>query len=139
MQEVLDMENDIELLRKELSYKYDFCLATAFDVFARSIQYKINLDEFLFGLDRLDIPVQAKEASLFFSRYDSDNDGRLGFWELSNAFLPIDVRQRDEIEQRQPGPQMSPETKELFVRVLKKSIDLELAVENLRRRVQSNL
>jgi Ca2+-binding EF-hand superfamily protein len=45
---------------------------------------------------------------LFFNRYDSDQDGRLGFWELSNALLPIDIRQRDEVEQRQGEYKMSP-------------------------------
>ena len=41
------------------------------------------------------------DVSLFFSRYDSDQDGKLGFWELSNALLPLDIRQRDELENRQ--------------------------------------
>ena len=42
--------------------------------------------------------ISTDDARLMFARYDSDEDGRLGFWEISNMVLPLDVRQRDEIE-----------------------------------------
>lgn len=61
----------------------------------------MTIDEFLFGLDRLDIQLRSGEVELFYNRYDSDQDGRLGFLEFSNAFLPLDLRMRDELESRQ--------------------------------------
>jgi hypothetical protein len=52
----------------------------------------------MFGLDRLDIIVNPQNVELFYRRYDSDQDGRIGFWEFSNALLPIDFRYREEVE-----------------------------------------
>jgi hypothetical protein len=50
------------------------------------------LEEFSFGLDRLDFAVLPSDIKLFFERYDSDQDGKLGFFEFSNALLPIEIR-----------------------------------------------
>ena len=58
----------------------------------------MTADELLFGLDRLDQTVVSQELDFFFRRYDSDQDGRLGFWEFSNALLPVDIRYRDDVE-----------------------------------------
>ena len=52
----------------------------------------------MFGLERLELGFLPKDVEKFFGRYDSDQDGRLGFWELSNSLIPLDVRQRDEVE-----------------------------------------
>lgn len=87
-QDILDMENSIELYRKELSMKHDFTLGAFYNLFTTNALYKINMNEFLFGLDRLDIRLSADEGKLFMNRYDSDCDGKLSFWELSNALLP---------------------------------------------------
>jgi Ca2+-binding EF-hand superfamily protein len=56
------MENSIELYRKELSFKMDFTLGAFYNLFCRNALYKINIDEFLFGLDRLDIRLSADEG-----------------------------------------------------------------------------
>ena len=52
----------------------------------------------MYGLDRLDVRITQDDAALFFARYDSNESGRLGFWEFSNALLPAEIRLRDEIE-----------------------------------------
>ena len=79
------------------------------------------------------------DVSLFFQRYDSDQDGKLGFWELSNALLPIDIRCRDELENRQQAFDMGYETKEIFKRVLQRCIDGEIQVEAIRKKVITGL
>jgi hypothetical protein len=61
----------------------------------------VSLEEFSFGLDRLDFALLPSDIKLFFDRYDSDQDGKLGFWEFSNSLLPLDIRQRDDLENRQ--------------------------------------
>ena len=100
------------------------------------MQQRVSLEEFSFGLDRLDFALLPSDVKLFFDRYDSDQDGKLGFWEFSNSILPIDIRQRDDIENRQQGYEMSFETKILFKRVLSKAIELEVQVEKVRTRVK---
>ena len=108
------MENSIELYRKELSMKFDFTLGGFYNLFTRNALYKINLDEFLFGLDRLDIRLSKEEGKLFMNRYDSDLDGKLSFWEISNALLPFDLRMRDDLEKKCQIFEMSPETKKMI-------------------------
>lgn len=86
----------------------------------------MTADELLFGLDRLDLKIVPADIDFFFRRYDSDQDGRLGFWEFSNALLPVDVRYRDEVEQRQQAYEMSVQTRDIFKRVLRRAIEMEM-------------
>lgn len=44
------------------------------------------------------VKANPRDVQHFFRRYDSDQDGRLGFWEFSNALLPVDLRYREEVE-----------------------------------------
>ena len=90
----------MEITRKELAYRRDFTLSTAFSCFSKSLQYRVSTDEFLFGLERMDINLLKTDVAAFFRRYDADQDGKLGFWEVSNALLPLEIRTRDEVEQR---------------------------------------
>lgn len=69
---------------------------------------------------------------LVFQRYDSDQDGRLGLWEFSNALLPIDTILREEVEGRRTCYDMSFETRELMITVFRKSVDFEAAIEQIR-------
>ena len=66
--------------------------------------------------------VEPKLVQLFVDRYDADKDGKLSFWEFSNAILPIDQFARDEIERRAPVWEVSDSTKEalriLFNKIL---------------------
>lgn len=43
----------------------------------------------LFGLEKLGVICDISDARMVVDRYDADKDGRLGFWEFSNALLPI--------------------------------------------------
>jgi len=88
-------------VKKQLSYQRDFTLIAAFNAFAKSMQQRISPEEFSFGMERLDFNLLPSDVKLFFDRYDSDQDGKLGFWEFSNSILPSEIRQRDELENRQ--------------------------------------
>lgn len=98
LQEILDIESGFEAVKTELALRRDFTLGGAFNMFSRSMQGKVTADELLFGLDRLDMAIVPADIEFFFRRYDSDQDGRLGFWEFSNALLPVDIRYRDDVE-----------------------------------------
>lgn len=99
----------------------------------------MTADELLFGLDRLDLKILPADIDYFFRRYDSDQDGRLGFWEFSNALLPVDIRYRDDVEQRQQAYEMSVQTRDIFKRVLRRAIDMEIQIESLRVKVWSTI
>ena len=135
----MNIEKCLEIHRKELTYRRDFTLSGAFKIFCQSSQHRLSFDEFLFGLDRLDIAIKPTDVQLFFDRYDSDRDGKLGFWEFSNSILPIDARQRDELECRQSTIEMSYETKDLFKRVINRLVESEVQVEIQRNKLADNL
>jgi hypothetical protein len=67
-----------------------------------------------------------------FHRYDSDQDGRVGFYEFSNCFLPIDPRMREEVEARDQSYDMSFETREKMVNLLRRCIDTEQEIDRIR-------
>jgi hypothetical protein len=69
---------------------------------------------------------------LFVDRYDSDKDGRLGFWEFANALLPVDSILRDDLERRKAVWDLSFDTKEYLRRVFRKIIDAETMMESIR-------
>lgn len=99
----------------------------------------MTADELLFGLDRLDLTIVPSDIDFFFRRYDSDQDGRLSFWEFSNALLPVDIRYRDDVEQRQQAYEMSVQTRDIFKRVLRRAIDMEMQIEALRVKVWGSI
>ena len=71
-------------------------------------------------------------------RYDADEDGRLGFWEFSNIFLPVDPILRDEVERRKQDV-MTKETIEKVKTLLRLVLDTEGTVENIRQTVTKSL
>lgn len=87
--EILAIEGSLEQTKKELCMRHDFTLAGVFNRFSDNTHGRINASELLYGLDKLGVACDLSDARLVVERYDADKDGRLGFWELSNALLPI--------------------------------------------------
>jgi Ca2+-binding EF-hand superfamily protein len=109
--EILAIEGHLEVVKKELAIRHDFSLAGVFRKFCDNTHGRINATELLYGLERIGITCDIADARLIIDRYDADKDGRLGFWELSNAFLPIQANLRDEIEMRKcSSNDFTPET-----------------------------
>lgn len=136
---LLELEAGTEALKIELAQRRDFSLAGAFTLFSRTLQAKVPVEEFLFALDHLQIPVNPRDVGHMYRRYDSDQDGRLGFWEFSNALLPVDQRYREEVEQRQSAINLSAETTDLLKRVLRRAVESEAQAEALRRKVAAGI
>lgn len=130
------IERSVEDLKRELALKQDFTLAGAFNLFSGYSHSKITNSDFTFGLERLGIVCDATDGSLVVGRYDADSDGRLGFWEFSNMFTPIDSMLRADLERKQAIWEMSPATKELFKRCLRRIVDAEAMVEAIRQRAE---
>ena len=87
--EILAIEGGLERAKKELAMRSDFTLAGAFNKFSENSHGRITDKEMLFGLEQLGVTCDIADARLVVDRYDADKDGRLGFWEFSNALLPI--------------------------------------------------
>jgi hypothetical protein len=133
--EVLALEGQLEASKVDLRERIDFTLAGVFNIFSGYSQARIGGTELLAGLERLGVSCDISDVNLVIDRYDSDRDGKLSFWEFSNALLPIDPISRDEIERRKAVWEVGYETKEVLRRVFKKIIDTESRMESIRERV----
>jgi len=133
--EILAIEGGLEHIKKELAVRQDFTLAGAFNLFTGYSQSRITSNDLLYGLERLGVVCDIADAKLLVERYDTDKDGRLGFWEFSNAFLPIDPILRDDLERKKAVWEVGFETKEIIRRAFRKLIDAESMVESMRQRI----
>ena len=75
------------------------------------------------------------DSRLIIDRYDADKDGKLGFWEFSNALLPIQGGLRDDVEMRKAIWEISHETLELLKKTFRCIIDSEAMIESIRQRI----
>ncbi|CDW76041.1 ef hand family protein [Stylonychia lemnae] len=132
--QIMKFEGEVEYLKRDLAGKQDFTLAGVFNMFTGYSQTRINASDILYGLERLEIQCDIADVKLVVSRYDADQDSRLGFWEFSNIFLPIQPLLRDELERRKAQWDISFDTKELLRRLLRKIIETEIFVESVRQR-----
>lgn len=101
--EILAIERGIEVRKRALAEKQDFTLEQAFVLFSDTSLARLTAQEILFGLERLGVTTTMDDARLLISRFDADEDTRLGFWEFSNIFLPVDPVLRDDLERRKQG------------------------------------
>ena len=88
--EMLAIEGGLERCKRELTQRQDFTLAVVFSMFTSNTHGRIDANELLFGLEKLGVTCDISDSRLLIDRYDADKDGRLGFWEFSNALLPIE-------------------------------------------------
>jgi len=65
-------------------------------------------------------------------------DGKLGYWEFANMFLPIDVQQRYDLEQRRVV-ELDDEIKFKIRRAVLSIVDAENAVESIRQTLKRDL
>jgi hypothetical protein len=127
--EVLKAESKLEKAKTELTLRRDFSVASAFTLFSSNLQKKINKKDFIEKSQRLGISQQEKEIELLYKRYDSNQDGQLGFQEFSNLFSPCNPLYRQELEQRTTIYTMSIETLDIFKHLLILLIDTEILAE----------
>eukprot|EP00347_Sterkiella_histriomuscorum_P020122 403339023 len=133
--DVIKFEQDIEVLKRQLSQKGDITLAGLFNLFTGQSQSRINAGDLLYGFERLSLSCDIADAKLIVARYDTDQDQKLGFWEFSNIFLPIQPLLRDELERRQAQWDISFDSKELVRRLLRLILESEIMMENIRQRI----
>lgn len=84
------------------------------------------------------VQVGSQDCELIVSRYDGDMDGKLGYWEFANMFLPIDVQQRYELEQRHVV-ELDEETKFKIRSTILSIVDAENTVESIRQMLKRDL
>lgn len=133
--EFLAIEGGLEAAKKELVIRHDFTLAGAFSKFSDNTHGRVTANELLFGLEKLGIACDIHDARLIVDRYDADKDGKLGFWEFSNALLPIQPGLRDEIERKRAIWDISAETLDILKKTFRHLLDAEAMIEGIRQRL----
>ena len=99
--EVMAIERGIEERKVTLCERQDFSLETAYAFFAETTMSRIGVNELVIGFERMGITCDQSDARLLISRFDSDEDSRLSFWEFANLVLPIQSNLRDDVERRE--------------------------------------
>ena len=72
------------------------------------------------------------------SRYDADADGKLGYWEFANMFMPVDSRARNDLENRYVT-KMTDDLRGQTRRMIQRCIEQENRIEELRQLVRANV
>ena len=100
-------------------------------MFCSAPNKRISAQQLFESLVDLGVQVGTQDCNLIVSRYDGDMDGKLGYWEFANLFLPIDVQQRYELEQRHVV-EIDDEIKFKIRRIILSIVDAENTVESIR-------
>lgn len=100
LREIVHIERGLEVERQAMALCPQFALETAHAIFAESPSQRLAHSELMDGLHRLGVRCESRDVHLLMARYDSDMDGRLGFWEFAKMFLPTDPRLSREVEAR---------------------------------------
>ena len=104
-------------------------------MFSGYSQARVSTSDMLYGLERLGVNCGPEDGQLLVTRYDSDGDQKLGFWEFSNIFMPADGDLRDDLERKQAVWEISASTKDAIRHCLRRVIDSEQMVESIRQRI----
>jgi len=88
MKQFVKIENALEQSKQELALKPDFNLCDHFRIFDQNQNAYITTSDLERGLRFFNVYPSREELYLFYRNLDNDNDGRLKFMDLSEAFLP---------------------------------------------------
>ena len=142
-QSQLELENNIEKVKIQLSLKTDFNLIDAFRIFNESGSGSACVQDMIQGLKELGLHVGDDQMSLFMARFDQDHDRKLRYSEFCQAFLPQDSFHASLLAKKAPltmYPQslvpkqqiFYPETTELFLQAWTTHLENEIQAEQLR-------
>ena len=108
----MSLENLLERSKEDLARRPDFTIEGGYNLFARNMDYSIDLSEFEFAINRMNINADPRFVRLIFNRFDSNQDGRVSFDEYKNQILPKDPILKRDVMERAPAYQMGYETRE---------------------------
>ncbi|CAI2362581.1 unnamed protein product [Moneuplotes crassus] len=90
LKDLLEMEEDLEKYKIDLSLMPDFNLIDLFRTFDTTDKGYITFDEFRSGMHLFSVHPSEEEALLLFTRYETVEKGTLTFGDFSNIFCPKD-------------------------------------------------
>lgn len=94
----MQIERTLEVEKQALVVSDDFNLSACYALFAPSPVTRLNPNDLSNAMLTLKVNCDERQATLLCARYDSDEDGKLGFWELANMFMPRNQKLQYQVE-----------------------------------------
>ena len=133
---MLRLERNFEGEKQRFLGEHEYTVPELFSLFSDSTAAKLSSDEVMLGLKVFGM-IQRVDAELLVQRYDSDEDGKLSYWELSNLFLPVGQEARNAVLERKSSKQdgLSKEGTDLVREFLNQAVNLE-HIHKIRRETE---
>jgi len=142
IKEQLEIESKLEKDKAALLNQTDFNLMDAFRMIDNQDKCFVTLYEFKDALKRLGVTGNSTSIEMLYKRYNKDCDGKFQFSDFCEMILPKEASSLNIIYKRSPSgeevPKLSKEAMEIFKMILKKSLDFEVAGENIRLKFNKN-
>lgn len=128
----------LEVDKIALANRNDFSIECAHKMFIESLLHELTVTDFVTTLNKLGVACNSKDVQLLVQRYDSSFDGKLGFWEFQNMFLPMDAASRSKLESRslKEFGEMTCETRAMVIGVMGRHIDVEMMIHRIRHNIK---
>jgi Ca2+-binding EF-hand superfamily protein len=142
IKEQLRIESQLEKNKAALLSQADFNLMDAFRMIDNQDKCFVTLYEFKEALKRLGVPSNDLSVEMLYKRYNKDCNGKFQFSDFCEMMLPKEASSLNIIYKRSPSgeevPKLSKEAIEAFKMILKESLELELAGEEIRLKFNKN-
>ena len=141
IREIMNIENQIENYKIELSLRSDFNIEDAFKIFELNGRGIINEADLKYGLNLLDIYASDKDIKLIMRRADIRKNNLISYADFFDLIVPFEKNYRNMIENRLPSnfiPKYNKadvfmlSTKIYFQNLIRLIINLENQLEKLR-------
>ena len=141
IREIMNIENQIENYKIELSLRSDFNIEDAFKIFELNGRGIINEADLKYGLNLLDIYASDKDIELIMRRADIRKNNLISYADFFDLIVPFEKNYRNMIENRLPSnfiPKYNKadvfmlSTKIYFQNLIRLIINLENKLEKLR-------
>ena len=141
IREIMNIENQIENYKIELSLRSDFNIEDAFKIFELNGRGIINEADLKYGLNLLDIYASDKDIKLLMRRADIRKNNLISYADFFDLIVPFEKNYRNMIENRLPSnfiPKYNKadvfmlSTKIYFQNLIRLIINLENQLEKLR-------
>ncbi|KRW99206.1 hypothetical protein PPERSA_07449 [Pseudocohnilembus persalinus] len=142
----INLDRDIEDIRKQLALRVDFSTLDAFRVFDINGRGYVTKLEFEQALNKMQIYPNSDELYLLFKKYDSDSDGLIRYSEFTKILVPTAQEYANLMNNRQPNYAdkvegidiFEIETRIIFKKLLQKVILGEIEAEKIRQDLSEN-
>ncbi len=119
------LERDIEVLKQDLAIRRDVTVQTLCEMFDPAGSGYVSPTDFFDAVSRLGLRPSRDEVYTVFSRFDRNADGRLGYEDIAEMFVPRQQEYAAIFANRSGRAEPGPESLELARRLVQQYLDAE--------------